>query len=536
MRSSSRSWTAGGPGDHIARLEPRGVVTRPVGDDAAGLAHEERAGGDVPRSERLLEVAVEHAGRAPREVERRRARRDAGPRTCAARARRPGSTRRGARASCGTGSRSRRSPRRRSRSLISEPLVVAPRAATAPARCTCRRAAARRRRRRSGRRPRRARSTRATTGKRCRKFAVPSSGSTSHPSVVRSPPSSSPTTGMSGAAASSAARTARSLAVSVSLTQSPGAFATTLRARAERVAHDGAAGVRRADARRRAERRGRASSCDRRDRAAELVEQRRGRCRRSAGDRRVGVGGDELAAVRRRRRARRPRGRRAARRGSPTATARLRASMPTRRCGRRPVAQAQRGRTQDRGTASSPGARRERLEGDDAVGDTLRGRRTQRSDRRTTHLHPVPRSCAPPSHRWRRASRAGRRRSSAQSEIDQYGMPRGAVRRPVDGIDDDGDRRHRSGRSRPDSSLTTATPAGSSTSRIAASATTSSAYWPACPSARARRCDAVERADRRALRVERGVEEREELTASGGSSGGAIVTRRGRRGRRRRTR
>src|SRR5215471_12758219 len=58
--------------DDVTRGEPRAVVARPVGDDTPGLAHEERAGGDVPGTERLLEVPVEHAGRSPRQIEARR--------------------------------------------------------------------------------------------------------------------------------------------------------------------------------------------------------------------------------------------------------------------------------------------------------------------------------------------------------------------------------------------------------------------------------------------------------------------------------
>ena len=105
----------------------------------------------------------------------------------------------------------------------------------------------------------------------------------------------------------------------------------------------------------------------------------------------------------------------------------------------RQIAQAQRRRTQDAELLPSQMRRRERLDGDDAVGDPLRGRRDSASDRRTTHLHPAPPSCAPPSHRWRRAS------TSSPSAIERAQRDRPvrdaarAVRRPVDGIDDDGD-------------------------------------------------------------------------------------------------
>ena len=51
---------------------------------------------------------------------------------------------------------------------------------------------------------------------------MPSSGSTNHPTSARSPPSSSPKNGISGAAARARRGIDRSLAMSVSLTQSPG--------------------------------------------------------------------------------------------------------------------------------------------------------------------------------------------------------------------------------------------------------------------------------------------------------------------------
>ena len=70
MSSRMRSCTAGGP----ATMSPDGArpfVARPVGHHAAGLADDQPTGGDVPRAEALLEVAVEDAGRRPGEVEAR---------------------------------------------------------------------------------------------------------------------------------------------------------------------------------------------------------------------------------------------------------------------------------------------------------------------------------------------------------------------------------------------------------------------------------------------------------------------------------
>ena len=63
----------GGPGDDVTRVQPRGRVPAPVGDHPTGCPHEQGARGDVPRSQVLLEVAVEHARRGPREVHARRA-------------------------------------------------------------------------------------------------------------------------------------------------------------------------------------------------------------------------------------------------------------------------------------------------------------------------------------------------------------------------------------------------------------------------------------------------------------------------------
>ena len=49
------------------------VAAVEIGDEAAGLAHQEEAGGDVPRREVALPIGVEAAGRDPGEIERRRA-------------------------------------------------------------------------------------------------------------------------------------------------------------------------------------------------------------------------------------------------------------------------------------------------------------------------------------------------------------------------------------------------------------------------------------------------------------------------------
>ena len=76
-----------------------------------------------------------------------------------------------------------------------------------------------------------------------------------------SPPASSPNTGMPGVASASTSRTARSLARSAALTQSPGAFSRTLARRAELLGDDLAAA--RAPRRRDREQRGRDRQCSR---------------------------------------------------------------------------------------------------------------------------------------------------------------------------------------------------------------------------------------------------------------------------------
>ena len=75
-----------------------------------------------------------------------------------------------------------------------------------------------------------------TAGNPCRKFAVPSNGSTNQPTSPRVPPPSSPKTGSDGDACSSTSRTADSLLVSTSLTQSPGAFSRAFPAEPKRSA------------------------------------------------------------------------------------------------------------------------------------------------------------------------------------------------------------------------------------------------------------------------------------------------------------
>ena len=81
MTSSIRAWTAGGaatmsPDCSQARSSPCQSVTTPPASRTSSAA-----GGDVPGAEGLLEVAVEHPGRGPGEVEARGARPGAGPRT-----------------------------------------------------------------------------------------------------------------------------------------------------------------------------------------------------------------------------------------------------------------------------------------------------------------------------------------------------------------------------------------------------------------------------------------------------------------------
>ena len=57
----------------ISPLGEHGVAAVEVGDEAAGLAHQQDAGRDVPRREVALPIAVEPAGRDQGEIERRRA-------------------------------------------------------------------------------------------------------------------------------------------------------------------------------------------------------------------------------------------------------------------------------------------------------------------------------------------------------------------------------------------------------------------------------------------------------------------------------
>ena len=49
------------------------VAAVEVADEAAGFAHHEEAGGDVPGREVALPMGIETAGRDPGEIERRRA-------------------------------------------------------------------------------------------------------------------------------------------------------------------------------------------------------------------------------------------------------------------------------------------------------------------------------------------------------------------------------------------------------------------------------------------------------------------------------
>ena len=77
----------------VTRLQPPALVTAPVGHHSPGLAHQQCTGGDVPGSEVLFEVPVEHACRRQAERSRSRPPPGAGPRTRAAPARTPGRTR-----------------------------------------------------------------------------------------------------------------------------------------------------------------------------------------------------------------------------------------------------------------------------------------------------------------------------------------------------------------------------------------------------------------------------------------------------------
>src|SRR5436190_2898165 len=60
--------------DDVTRPEPRVLVTLPVGHDATRLAHDDPSCRNVPGREVLLEIAVEHPGGGPREIEARRTR------------------------------------------------------------------------------------------------------------------------------------------------------------------------------------------------------------------------------------------------------------------------------------------------------------------------------------------------------------------------------------------------------------------------------------------------------------------------------
>src|SRR5665811_1787564 len=70
-----RPWCAAGrvTDDDVAGVEPGAVVTGPIGDDPAGFTDQQGAGGDVPRAEGELEVAVEDPGCGPGEIEAGRA-------------------------------------------------------------------------------------------------------------------------------------------------------------------------------------------------------------------------------------------------------------------------------------------------------------------------------------------------------------------------------------------------------------------------------------------------------------------------------
>ena len=59
--------------DDVAALQPA-LAAREVGEHAAGLGDQQRAGGDVPRRKVQLEEAVEDAGGGVGEIERRRSR------------------------------------------------------------------------------------------------------------------------------------------------------------------------------------------------------------------------------------------------------------------------------------------------------------------------------------------------------------------------------------------------------------------------------------------------------------------------------
>ena len=206
---------------HARSSPPQSVTTPPASRTSTPPAATSQ-GRAAARSSRRTRPRRSTRGRGSRR------RRGGGPRTCAARARTPGGTRRavalGAEREPGRGDR--RAPA--ARSLTRERDAVAERA--------------RRRARASTVSPsigacttptigtpsptRRDRHT--DRGKPCRKLAVPSSGSTNQPTSARSPPRLLAEERDLGRRLATSARTACSLAVSTSLTQSPGPFARAL--------------------------------------------------------------------------------------------------------------------------------------------------------------------------------------------------------------------------------------------------------------------------------------------------------------------
>ena len=284
---------------------------------------------------------------------------------------------------------------------------------------------------------------------------MPSSGSTSQPTSARSPPSSSPKTGRSGADSASAARMtplARGVGVAHPVARpllhdgaiaSPEARRSTTRATGMRRVVGG--GEQRSRSRSATAAHGSIAVAD--DRAAP------GWRRRHLAPR-VGVGGRRAHGHARRRRRRPPRGTRASRRGSPTGRP---SSPPASEAVEPPAA------TSQSSSATEPSARN-CFHGSGRCGQPVHAttesstRSTvggaQRSPVAPAPLRRGPRCCRSPVTWFATSAHSGPSASNAHSEIAQYGMPREQLVDPSTGIEHDGDLARRRARCDPDSSLT----------------------------------------------------------------------------------
>ena len=264
---------------------------------------------------------------------------------------------------------------------------------------------------------------------------------------------------MSGAPSSSAARTTRSLLVSTSLTQSPGAFArrgAPRRSPACTISPPARGGpLGNPEQRVEIEVRS-AHSHDRREQGVDQL-------RRRAGDElaaRVGVDHREVAARARRGRRRRPRCTRAAHPGSPTDRAGRATRRPCRRAGPTPTSQsATRRRAERAELLPRQHPERHPRDRDHRILDPLGLRRAQAA--LAVALGALPRTAvdASPGGVLVTSEHSGPSASSAHSEIPQYGISRAQFVEPSTGSTTTVTSAPRSP-DQPDSSLTTATGAG----------------------------------------------------------------------------